>query len=86
MRPWAVLEELEREEVGVDVIPDALDRVLVRGELEHGEQEHAGDRGDGRGREPARQDGNGGEQERSQETRHGAQPCGPLREDVCHSM
>ena len=67
--PGAVLEQLQRQEVGVDVVADALDRALVRGVLEDGEQQHARHRRDGRGGEPPRHDADGGEQEPSQEAR-----------------
>ena len=61
--PCAVLEQLEGQQVGVDVVADALDRVLVRRVLEDDEQEHARHRRDDRGGEPARQHADGSQQE-----------------------
>ena len=54
--PRAVLEQLECQEIGVDVVAHSLDRVLIRRVLEHGEQQHARDRGDDRGGKPPRHD------------------------------
>ena len=77
----AVLEELEGQQMGVDVVSNALDRPLVGRVLEDGEQQHARHCAGERGGEPARQGSDRGQQQPPESIRDGAQPEGGLCKD-----
>src|SRR5262249_22613931 len=82
----ALLEQLQRQQVCADVIPDALDGALGGRVLEDGQQQHPRHRRDERGGEPARQHAEGGQYPRPHGIRGGVEPGDDLGKKVRHSM